>query len=115
MSIEIRQAELEQDRQSIFNTLVRYLSPNLSEQRFDWLYERNPERKAIVWLAVDKNTQEVVGSAAAFPRAMVLGGEREMGWVLGDFCIDSHYRSLGPALQLQRACLTGVKFQRKKT
>jgi len=28
-----------------------------------------------------------------------------MGWVLGDFCIRPDYRSLGPALKLQRACL----------
>ncbi len=28
-----------------------------------------------------------------------------MGWVLGDFCFEERYRSLGPALQLQRVCL----------
>jgi hypothetical protein len=29
--------------------------------------------------------------------------------VLGDFCIDEKYRSLGPSLQLQRACLTALR------
>ncbi|MGA2482972.1 MAG: hypothetical protein ABSF92_07640 [Candidatus Acidiferrales bacterium] len=29
-------------------------------------------------------------------------------WVLGDFCLEEKCRSLGPALQLQRACLEAV-------
>jgi len=32
-----------------------------------------------------------------------------MGWVLGDFCLAQEYRSLGPALELQRACLEGMQ------
>ncbi len=32
-----------------------------------------------------------------------------MGLVLGDFCIDEKFRSLGPSLQLQRACLTALQ------
>jgi hypothetical protein len=39
---------------------------------------------------------------------MYLGGIETMGWVLGDFCLDEKYRSLGPALELQRACLEAV-------
>jgi hypothetical protein len=37
----------------------------------------------------------------------VYSGKNEiLSWVLGDFCLDPRYRSLGPALQLQRACLS---------
>jgi len=36
---------------------------------------------------------------------MYFDGVERMGWVLGDFCFEERYRSLGPALQLQRVCL----------
>jgi hypothetical protein len=32
-------------------------------------------------------------------------GEEKLGLVLGDFCVNEKYRSLGPSLQLQRACV----------
>jgi hypothetical protein len=31
-----------------------------------------------------------------------------LAWVLGDFCVSDHHRSVGPALALQRACLADV-------
>jgi hypothetical protein len=37
-----------------------------------------------------------------------MNGTEEVGCVLGDFCIDARYRSLGPALQLQKACLSPI-------
>jgi hypothetical protein len=36
---------------------------------------------------------------------MCIRGSEKMAWVFGDFCLEEKYRSLGPALQLQRACL----------
>ena len=49
-----------------------------------------------------------IGMAAAFPRRTLIQGRQVLGWVLGDFCISDEHRSLGPALQLQRACLEAV-------
>jgi hypothetical protein len=46
--------------------------------------------------------------AAAFPRQMYLDGNKRMGLVLGDFCMSEKYRSIGPALSLQRTCLEGI-------
>jgi hypothetical protein len=40
---------------------------------------------------------------------MYLRGREITGLVLGDFCIDEKYRSLGPSLQLQRACIGAVE------
>lgn len=50
----------------------------------------------------------MVGAAAAFPRQMYVGGVQKKGSVLGDFFIVPEFRSLGPALQLQRACMSIV-------
>jgi len=43
--------------------------------------------------------------AGAFPRRMLVEGRAVTGWLLGDFCVAETHRALGPALQLQRACL----------
>jgi len=56
-------------------------------------------------MAVDQTKHSILGVAAAFPRRFYLGNDKVTGWVLGDFCFDPQFRSLGPALQLQRACL----------
>jgi hypothetical protein len=104
----IRRADLEKDREILIEALLRYLNPVADSRRFDWLYNDNPHGKALVWIAYDQDTGEAVGSAAAFPRRIYLDSREEFVWVLGDFCINSEYRSLGPALQLQRACLSAV-------
>jgi len=50
-----------------------------------------------------------IGMAAMFPRKAYVGGTEVAAAVLGDFCISERFRSLGPAVQLQKACLSAVK------
>ncbi len=59
-------------------------------------------------MAEDAGSGALVGAAAAFPRRLREAGVAKSGYVLGDFCIHPGYRSMGPALQLQRACLEGI-------
>jgi hypothetical protein len=108
MPHSIRPANLDVDRQLLFDLLSNNLSPNAGGRRFDWLYLGNPHGSARAWIAIDENTGEGVGAAAAFPRRLAIAGSTRAGYVLGDFCIDRHYRSLGLALQLQRACLEQI-------
>jgi hypothetical protein len=89
----------------IIQTVRRYLEPLSDDRRFDWLYRNNPSGQAKAWMAHDTSNGEIVGMAAAFPRRMSIGQYEQVAWVFGDFCIAERYRSLGPALQLQRACL----------
>ena len=105
-AVVVRQAELDSDRDQIIEVLSRFLTPLSSAHRFDWLYKENPYGPARVWMALEEKTGTVIGAAAAFPRKMYVGGVEKLGWVLGDFCVSDRYRTLGPALQLQRACLT---------
>ena len=56
-------------------------------------------------MAEDSSTLEIAGASAVFPRSLYVNGQKTMGFVLGDFCIHPEYRTLGPAVQLQRACL----------
>ena len=108
MSNKIRPAELDVDRRLITDLLSRNLSPNAGGPRFDWLYLQNPHGCARAWVVIEENTGKGIGAAAAFPRKLCVDGSTCLGYVLGDFCIDQQYRSLGLALQLQRACVQHV-------
>lgn len=108
MPIVVCQADLDADREVIVEALRRYLTPRANGQRYDWLYRGNPHGSARAWIARDTTNGALVGVAAAFPRRLLLRGVPQLAWVLGDFCISEHYRSLGPAVQLQRALLEAV-------
>lgn len=108
MGLFIRQADLAKDRDKLIEALLKYLTPLSTPARFDWLYKSNPHGIATAWLAIAAATESVVGVAAAFPRIIYCNGRRVKSVVFGDFCIDPQYRSLGPALQLQQACLQPI-------
>jgi hypothetical protein len=108
MPLQIRRAELEGDRSEIIGLIRRYLAPTSDERRFAWLYCDSPHGIARAWLACDETSGTAVGMAAAFPRQMYFDGDKRIGLVLGDFCMSEKYRSIGPALSLQRACLEGI-------
>jgi hypothetical protein len=86
----------------------RYLTPNSDENRFRWLYKQNPYGLGRAWVAFD-GEKGIVGAAAAFPRRYYFQGAERLGWVLGDFCLSEQFRSMGPALKLQRACMQSLE------
>jgi len=108
MSVRIRTAALESDRANLIDFFRRHLTPQWTEDRFDALYLRCPYGPASAWVAQDNSTGALIGAAAAFPRKLYFDGIERVGFVLGDFCLEEKYRSLGPALILQRACLEAV-------
>ncbi len=108
MKLAIREADLDRDREVVIDTLQRFLTPGSDARRYEWLYRANPHGRARTWLAVDEQDGAVVGVASSFARRVWLDGAKRDVWVLGDFCIAERYRSLGPALKLQRACLEAV-------
>jgi GNAT superfamily N-acetyltransferase len=104
----IRSADPVADRALLTDLLSHNLSPDAGGRRFEWLYLENPHGQARAWVATEEGTRRGLGAAAAFPRRLLVGGSARPGYVLGDFCIDPHHRSLGLALQLQRACLEQI-------
>jgi Acetyltransferase (GNAT) domain len=108
VTLAIRVADLSADRERIIDTLRHYLTPLSDAARFEWLYRANPHGPAAAWLVVEENSGETIGMASAFPRRLALEGKDARCWVLGDFCIQEQYRTLGPALQLNRVCLAAV-------
>jgi GNAT superfamily N-acetyltransferase len=100
------------DGESASQELIEALQTNLRHlphgRLFRWLYLRNPEGHARVWAATDSHTGRIIGVAAAFPRRAYYHGNEVRGYILGDFCVDASQRSVGLALELQRACLEGL-------
>lgn len=108
MAIAIRPADLQKDKAALIAAQSAYLTPAADEARYDWLYLNNPLGPAKAWMAVETATGKTIGTSAAFPRQARVEGRDLAGWVLGDFCLCENYRSLGPALQLQRATLAAI-------
>lgn len=104
----VRAAGLASDREQVIGLLQANLPYRTHSRYFDWSYRKNPEGEALIWVAIDPETNGLAGAAAAFPRRLYCCGTEARGYVLSDFCVDSRYRSLGVALALQRACLAGV-------
>jgi hypothetical protein len=106
--MRIREAHLGTDRDALISILTENLSGHGGEGHFDWLYQSNPEGTARAWLVEEDTGGPPIGVAAAFPRQVWVQGEKTVCWNLGDFAISSEFRSLGPALMLQRACISAV-------
>ncbi|MGC2110634.1 MAG: GNAT family N-acetyltransferase [Candidatus Korobacteraceae bacterium] len=104
MAVSVREANLIDDSPILTGLARKYLAPDADERRFQWLYRENPFGAARAWIACEKD-RKPIGMAAIFPRKMYCDGAVVSACVLGDLCISPEYRSLGPALQLQRACL----------
>ena len=105
MSLTVRPADVTADHTILLDILTRHLNRLTDDRRLNWLYLNGSSGPAQACLSFDAARDIVCGAAAAFPRRFHFGTDEVSAWVLGDFCLDPQYRSLGPALQLQRACL----------
>lgn len=108
MAIVIEPADLRSDRPQLVALLASVLNPAADDKRFEWLYLQNPDGPARVWLAYENQPRMLLGASAIFPRRMKVRGQEATGCVFGDFCVSQNYRTLGPALLLQRASIKGM-------
>jgi GNAT superfamily N-acetyltransferase len=104
----VRPAKIDGEREALTTFLSTHLSPDATDERYGWLYCKNPAGMARVWVACDAEEGKIIGVSAAFPRRINCGGREMHGYVLGDFCIHPDHRSLGPAVALQRSTLEGL-------
>jgi hypothetical protein len=106
MKVTVREADPRNEREDLLRFLRSNLTLDIDEQRLEWLYFANPHGRARVWVLEDKDG--LVGAGAAIPRRVQAFGSQVAGCIFGDFCILPTYRTIGPALQLQRACMQAV-------
>jgi hypothetical protein len=107
MSLGIRQASLSNDRDEMIGTLNQNFGPG-QEARFDWRHIGNPAGESWSWFLYDKSSLATVAMATVFPRNMRVKGKIVRGGQVGEFAVDPKYRSLGPAIKLQRSTLEPV-------
>jgi hypothetical protein len=112
MPITIRPVNLSRDREEVISFLRENLTERSSAARFDWLYIQNPFGEARAWMADDDASGRSIGLAGAFPRSIWFDGKVCRSWILGDFCISTGNRSLGPAVLLQRNCMAALAEER---
>lgn len=107
MSIRVEPVDFATERDDVLAVLQANLPAVPHERRFKWLYRANPDGAAWSWLAREE-TGIPVGVTSVFPHAMWIGGQLRRCGQVGDFAVSAAFRSLGPAVQLQRATLEPV-------
>jgi hypothetical protein len=107
MRITVRRVSLTEDRQEMLELLKRNL-PEVPQIGFEWRYVLNPAGAARSWFIYQQNESNAVGMASVIPRKMYADGREMVAGQVMHFVVDQRYRSLGPALSLQRATFDAV-------
>jgi hypothetical protein len=109
VTVVVREADVRVEQKDLIDLLSRHFDDWAARgsAKFEWLYLSNPFGRARAWV-LESGPDRFLGVSTAFPRTLRAGGRTFDAWVLGDFCVDAKHRSLGPALQLQRAVSTMV-------
>lgn len=98
---DVREADLERDRAEIVSLKERNLKSGTARS-FSWIYGNGPYGTARCWLLLAGEPKRAIGAAAVFPRRLSVRGQTIVAGLAGDFSVDSEFRTLGPALKLQR-------------
>jgi hypothetical protein len=84
--------------------------PDLDERRIHWGYSQIPQGRAHLWYLSDADSRRPFGACVVLPRHFYRHGRRIRGGITADFAIKKQYRSLGPALGLQKAIASSDEF-----
>jgi hypothetical protein len=105
MSLVLRAASAAVDQQQMVELHYRNL-PDRLEGRFEWRHFANPAGPAWSWFLCENGA--AVATTSVFPRHMFVDGKKLLCGQVGEFVVDARYRSMGPALMLQRATFAPV-------
>lgn len=104
MSYQVTREDPAQSADNIATLWTEVFGP-FPRERYRWLYQDNPAGEALLCLLQDGGSHEILGSNALFPRPLRHGSRRFRGGIAGDLMVLRSHRSLGPAVQLQRAMI----------
>lgn len=106
-NLGIRPASLEQDQEQLVKILERNI-PGNQDGHFEWRHQANPAGPGWSWVIYERGSDAIVAMASLFPRRAYLAGKSVLCGQVGEFVVDAPYRSLGPAVMLQRATFEPV-------
>lgn len=107
-AVAVRKASIFDEREELIAVLERHFPDLDVRSHFIWRHDGNPAGPGSAWLLYDCESGETVGTTSMFPRQMYLDGKLVMCGQVSQFAIDKAYRSLGPAVMLQRATFEAV-------
>lgn len=107
MAYVVREADPRKEWPSIHALRVRNAQV-YAEQRHIWMYEANPYGPTRAWVATTSDG-EVIGVAGLTPRIVRIGRREVPAGQAIDLIVDARHRTLGPALQLQKAVTTSLQ------
>jgi hypothetical protein len=107
MSIAIRRACLPEEEEKLIEILDRNL-PGRPNRRIQKRRYSNPLGPGWTWVAQANGGNSIVAMASVFPRWFWVDGRRIVCGQVVEFAVEPKYRSLGPAVMLQKATLQPV-------
>jgi hypothetical protein len=107
MNLAVRRASLTEDRKEIVELLNRNFQPG-QERRFEWRHLNHPAGPAWCWFVYDRDSGITVATASVYPRRMFVAGKELLCGQVGGFAVEAGYRSLGPAVLMQRTTFEPV-------
>ena len=102
MNYLVISADLDKNKEGILLVWEKNF-PHLPSQRYDWIYQKNPDGKAFSWIALETEKRTSVGTVSLFPRKMRIMGREVWVGIAGDFAVNREHRGSNVAIKLQRA------------
>lgn len=107
MDYSVTRIDLERDKNDVVLLWERNF-PALPQERYDWIYRKNPDGKALSWVAREIGSGSSVGTASLFPRKIRVNGRTVTAGIAGDFAVNQEQRGSSIAIKLQRALAATV-------
>jgi hypothetical protein len=101
MNLVARRVSFTEDRAEMLALLCRIFGAS-QDRRFEWRHLNNPAGTAWSWFLYDRNTGATAAMATVFPRNMYVDGRAVVAGQVGEFAVETNYRTLGPAVLMQR-------------
>jgi len=109
MSFAVRSASPITEREELIAVLERNFEYDFPVRaHYKWRHEDNPAGPGWSWVIYDRQSGAIGAVTSLFPRPMYLDGKLAMVGQVAQFAVDHAYRSLGPAMMLQRATFEPV-------
>jgi len=78
-------------------------------EKYNWFYKSNPYRKGKLWLLKLEGAEKTIGVGGVGYRRFNVNGKSLIGAMGVDFAVEKEYRTLGPALKLQKTIMESSK------